>query len=237
MSLYIAVYDVHLVDRKQFERLLSRISDKRTNADEILYADSFGSEKALLTTPMKYDLFLIDAGLESLRVASDLRMAGILCPIVLYASISEICSLPLVKTMSKPIIEHDLLPVLDWAFSEKSKKTPRIELREEKNTYYVTKDEIQYISANDRFLDVFLTHKRHAHFIGKMSDYSSLLENNPEFLQLSKETLVNMNFIKVQLGRSFQLKNDTILSFPFLAQWRINSCYRQYRKNHSKLSQ
>ena len=61
MTVYIAICDNNIADRKQLERLLEREKDKRlSDSLDVLYIDSFGSEEALMATPVKYDIFFID---------------------------------------------------------------------------------------------------------------------------------------------------------------------------------
>ncbi len=59
MTIYLAICDNNIADRKQLERLLEREKDRRLRENnDVLYIDSFGSEEALLATPVKYDIFL-----------------------------------------------------------------------------------------------------------------------------------------------------------------------------------
>ena len=58
--MHIALCDDNVADRKQFERLVKRESDRRAADEGILFADSFGNSESLLTNPMQYDVFYID---------------------------------------------------------------------------------------------------------------------------------------------------------------------------------
>ena len=58
--MHIALCDDNVADRKQFERLVKRESDRRAADEGILFADSFGNSESLLTNPMQYDGFYID---------------------------------------------------------------------------------------------------------------------------------------------------------------------------------
>ena len=90
MTAYIAICSDNVADRKHLERLLEREKDARlAKSRDVLYIDSFGSEEALLTTPIKYDIFLLDlsSGDEaSLIVTEKLRSRGIAAPVVLFSS-------------------------------------------------------------------------------------------------------------------------------------------------------
>lgn len=57
--MHIALCDDNVADRKQFERLTKRESDRRAARDGILYVDSFGNAEALLHNPMQYDVFML----------------------------------------------------------------------------------------------------------------------------------------------------------------------------------
>ena len=87
--MHIAVCDDNIADRKQTERLLDRESAERINKSGNLFVDSFGNVNALLTAPMKYDLFFIDMTASSpngMETAVKLRTIGVTSPIVLLIS-------------------------------------------------------------------------------------------------------------------------------------------------------
>ena len=88
--MHIALCDDNVADRKQFERLMKRESDRRAATDGILYVDSFGSPEALLTNPMQYDVFYIDLchteGTSGADVVSALLKKGVNAPMVLCCS-------------------------------------------------------------------------------------------------------------------------------------------------------
>ena len=90
MAVYIALCDDNIADRKHLERLLGREHDKRNAAGCPLYIDSFGSKEALLRTPNRYDLFLLDLtrekGADGLSTAREIRLLGIDAEIVLICS-------------------------------------------------------------------------------------------------------------------------------------------------------
>ena len=87
MTAYIAICGDNAADRKHLER---REKDSRlATSYDVLYIDSFGSEEALLATPIKYDIFLVDLaeGSDSaLNVAIKLRSRGIDAPVALFSS-------------------------------------------------------------------------------------------------------------------------------------------------------
>ena len=90
MTIYVAICDNNIADRKQTERLLEREKDKRLHdCGDVLYIDSFGSEEALMATPIRYDIFFIDvteSSANGMDVAKRLRLKGIIAPIVLCQS-------------------------------------------------------------------------------------------------------------------------------------------------------
>jgi len=74
--MHLAVCDDHIADRKQMERLLGRESDRRISTTGVLYVDSYGSERSILTTPMIYDAIFMDMtedGCDAIRLANQLR--------------------------------------------------------------------------------------------------------------------------------------------------------------------
>lgn len=238
MGTYIAVCDDNMADRKQLERLLGRESDARLHDTGVLYIDSFGSEEAVLKTPMKYDLFFVDFCLgtrDGMDVAATLRSKGVLCPIVLCSSKinyqEKYGNVSGYFYMEKPIQKQALSALLDYAISEKQDRSTFIELRDEraKSTYFVTADEILYATEDARQVRVTLTNERIAQFYGALENLNVELYNYPNFITLGHHTIVNMDYIKKRIGRAFEMTDGEILSFSFFDQKHVLELYTRYR--------
>ena len=88
--MHIALCDDNVADRKQFERLVKRESDRRAATDGTLFVDSFGNADSLLTNPMQYDVFYIDMcktpNITGADVVKSLKDKGVNAPIVMCCS-------------------------------------------------------------------------------------------------------------------------------------------------------
>lgn len=131
MAVYIALCDDNIADRKHLERLLGREHDKR-NAEGIpLYIDSFGSKEALLRTPNRYDLFLLDLthakGADGLSAAREIRLLGIDAEIVLICSTvnyrERAGSEDDFLFRDQPITQNDISELISLAIARARKKT------------------------------------------------------------------------------------------------------------------
>ncbi len=240
MGTYIAVCDDNMADRKQMERLLGRESDIRLNDTGVLYIDSYGSEDALLKTPMKYDMFFIDlteGTRDGMDVATTLRSDGVLCPIVLCSSKinypEKYGNTSGYLYMNKPILKQELSDMIDYAIEEKKKRAPLIELRDDytKTTYFVTADEIIYLKEESHQVHAIMTNGRSALFYGTLDIPRTFLRPYPFFLSLGFHILLNMNYIKRRSGRSFEMINGERLPFSIFEQKRILNAYIDYKKD------
>lgn len=175
--MHVAVCDDNVADRKQMERLLGRESDRRAKLTEGLYIDSYGNEKALLANPMQYDIFYIDMcktpDTDGAQVARLLRKAGVRVPIYMCCSDLDYREQELpedVFFLDKPIRPDMLITSLDHAYEIKQNAVPLIELREEKQTLYVTVDDIMYGITKDKHILIHLAD-------GGIANIASSVEN------------------------------------------------------------
>lgn len=240
MDTYIAVCDDNMGDRKQMERLLGRESDARLNATGILYIDSFGSEDALLKTPMKYDLFFIDlcnGTRDGMDAAATLRAEGVVSPIVLCSSKinypGKYGNVAGYHYMDKPIRKQELSDMIDFSIREKLKRAPLIELRDEqtKSTYFVTSNEILYTKSSGRSILTALTNDRNVYSYGTMDSLRIALCQYANFLNIGNHTIINMDYIKKRSGRTFEMMDGTVFSFHLFEQKRIMNAFLKYRQN------
>ena len=202
--MHVAVCDDNVADRKQMERLLHRESDKRLKeTGEGLFIDSYGNEKAVLAHPMLYDIFYIDMcktpGTTGTEVAKSLISLGVVVPI--YMCISDINyrsdDLPKqVKFLDKAIKASELSASLDDAKAFKDASVPRIELREEKDTVYVTEEDILYGIQEGRYVDVTLRDGRTIRIRDSVINLFGQLEHYESFFVPAKHILLNGRYIK-----------------------------------------
>lgn len=227
-TLYIALCDTNFADRKQMERLLERESDKRLNSC-VFYMDTYGSRDALLNNPRVYDAYFLDMPDEEYSaydLAKEIQEKGILSPIIFcissldYRSCGEL--LPNSVFIQKPIVVSELSLILDEIIIQKQEQyIPTVELRNSKEVFYLTENEIVYCEGQpgSRKLKLHLAD-------GTIKEAEAFIENFFTELQIfdtfffsNKNTIVNARYInKVDLFR-LTLQNGEAL--------RLNPAYRK----------
>ena len=215
--MHIAICDDNVADRHQMERLMKRESDKRSTTTGILYIDSFGNGSALLANPMRYDAYYIDVcktdGITGIDIVNKLLQAGTQAPIILCCSELNYRehSLPEhVRFLDKPIKVEELSATLDYALECKSKAVPQIELREDKETYYLTEPEILHAVEDGLYIIVTLTDGRRIRVMTDIANFFDQLENFPTFLSPSAKTIINGRYIQTLEHRKATMTDGTV---------------------------
>ena len=224
MTAYIAICDNNIADRKQLERLLEREKDRRLREDcDVLYIDSFGSEDALMSTPIRYDLFFIDMsedGSDGMNIAEKLRLRGINAPIVLCGpavSYSSYVNTPediifIEKPLNQGQVSHLAGVALEWV----SKKTPLIEVRCQSDTRFIKYEELVRAIPLEKFLTRLCI--SNGEFIDMTDSLGSLAKQCGTygcFIKCKKD-LVNIYHIASATDNGFRLTNgDTVKYSPF----------------------
>lgn len=201
--MHVAVCDDNVADRKQMERLLGRESDRRARLTEGLYIDSYGNEKALLANPMQYDIFYIDMcrteGTDGAGVANALCAAGVRVPIYMCCSEIDYREKQLPENvfyLNKPIKPDMLVTSLDKAYEIKQNAVPLIELREEKQTHYVTEADIMYGIAENRHVNIYLANGYIAKVVSSVENLFDQWAHYDTFLMPSLKVILNGRFIE-----------------------------------------
>ncbi len=234
--MHVAVCDDNIADRKQTERLLGRESDRRAKITEGLFVDSYGNEQALLTKPLQYDIFYIDmcqdAETHGQQIALKLIAAGVHAPIYMCCSKVDYRKQSFPENvffLDKPLRPDDFIASLDYAEKVKSEAVSRIELRDEKETFYVTEDRILYAVEKGNRMIVTLTDGRTVKLVTNISNLFDQWKSFHRFLAPNGKTLVNARYVvkvgllQVQMtdGRSFLLQGVSRRSFgDILNQYR-----------------
>jgi len=229
--MHVAVCDDNIADRKQTERLLGRESDRRAKITEGLFVDSYGNEQALLTKPMQYDIFYMDmcqTGEDHGRqIALKLIAAGVQAPIYMCCSKVDYRKQDFPENvffLDKPLRVEDLIASLDYAEKVKSEAVSRIELRDEKETFYVTENMILYAVEKGNRMIVTLTDGRTVKLVTNISNLFDQWKSFHSFLAPNGKTLVNARYVtkvgllQIQMtdGRSFLLQGVGRGSFESL---------------------
>lgn len=201
--MHIAICDDNMADRHQLERLLKRESDRRSSTTGILYADSFGNTQALLHNPMQYDVFYIDvcaAGETAGRkIVDELTALGVHAPIVMCCSTvnyREQAFPENILFLDKPIRVEELSASIDHALQIKQQAPSMIELREDKDTLYVTEKEIVYAVEEARHVTVTLTDGRQIAANTTAENLFAQIEQHPMFFAPTAKVIVNARYIE-----------------------------------------
>ncbi|MBQ7776587.1 MAG: hypothetical protein IJ379_11770 [Lachnospiraceae bacterium] len=223
--MHVAVCDDNIADRKQMERLLGRESDRRAKLTEGLYIDSYGNEKALLANPMQYDIFYIDMckteGIDGAQVATRLRDSGVRVPIYMCCSDMDYRKMDLPEDtffLDKPIKPDMLIASLDQAYEVKQNAVPLIELREEKETLYVTEADIMYGVAEGKHVAVHLADGRIVKEASSVENLFDQWAHYETFLMPSFKYLLNGRYIESVGLLQLTMKDGT--KFPIHGIWR-----------------
>lgn len=200
--MHVAVCDDNIADRKQTERLLSRESDRRAKITEGLFVDSYGNEPALLNNPMQYDIFYIDMcktdGTDGTQTARKLCQAGVQVPIYLCCSQIDYRKFDLPQNiffLDKPLKIEDLRTSLDHAQEVKSKAVSLIELRDTKETYYVTEPDILYATQKRHNMLVQLSNGQIITIATQIDNLYAQWQNYKCFVLPNRKTIINAKHI------------------------------------------
>ncbi len=236
MSLFIAILDDEPADRKQSERLLSRERDVRVKNNEVIYFDTYGSKEAILPYCTRYDLFLIDIShstQDGMMVAVDLVHQGASGQMVLASSSIDYKAKYGEHEdfifIEKPLYQRHFTELVDIAYKHKEKQPPRLELRWEKETIYVTLDEIIYLKEEDYYTIVALTGDRSFHMsdgIDKIS-YSLPAKN---FVYTDRRTVINMSHVASRNKNCFRMTDGAEIRFSIFNKSSIIKAWEEFAR-------
>ena len=223
MAIYIAVCDDNIADRKQTERLLEREKDERLKNDgDVLYIESFGSSTALMTTPVKYDLFLIDITIgeeNGMEIAKKLRNMGIIAPIVLLTSAIKYKSYgnnpPDIIHINKPIIKGQIAHLIDVAKDWSLNKPRLLEIRGKKETVFLPHKDLVRAADKGNCVEVFTSDGRYIEVASTMKMFMETV-NGYSCFTFCKNDIINIHHVKSINQNSLLLDNGEQFEFsPF----------------------
>ena len=212
------------------------IADRRAQISEGLFVDSYGNEQSLLTKPMQYDIIYIDmcgTGEDhGLQIAQKLVTAGVHAPIYMCCSKVDYRKQDFPENvffLDKPLRVEDLISSLDYAEKIKSEAVSRIELRDDKETFYVTADMILYAIEKGNRMLVTLTEGRTVKLTTNIANLFDQWKHFHTFLAPNAKTIINAHYVtktgllQIQMtdGRRFLLQGISRRAFQdILDQYR-----------------
>lgn len=242
LAMHIAICDDNMGDRKQLERLLNRESDARANDTGIFYIDSYGNAQAVMTSPMLYDAFFIDmvtSDADGTHLAKRLLKAGVTAPIVLCISsvnyretfaADESCSN--IFYLDKPIKKAELSEMLSQCIALKSQRVSTIELRGEKETRYVTEDDIVYAKLDGNYIFVYLKDGSTIKIVSTLENFYSQLSSFSHYAPLTMKSIVNVTYIQKLSPFGATMIDGTVLHISPLFSRSIKKCVRERTAQH-----
>lgn len=241
MTIYIAICDNNIADRKQLERLLSREKDARLAKNyDVLYIDSYGSEEALMSTPIKYDIFFVDmteGASNGMEIAKKLRQRGVGAPIVLCESTinySSYVNAPEdIIYIEKPVNAGQVSHLTDVAFEWSKKKPPLIEVRCQSTTRFIRYDELVMATPVDKFVTRLAL--SNGEYVDMADSISSLYKQCASFRCFIKcrKNLVNITHIRNAEDNGFILSNGDTVTYSVFQRKKILNIMAQNMKNLS----
>ncbi|MCR5301833.1 MAG: hypothetical protein K6E49_05285 [Lachnospiraceae bacterium] len=240
MTIYLAICDNNVADRKQLERLLEREKDKRLSQNyDVLYIDSFGSEEALTTTPVKYDIFFIDiteGASNGMEIAKKLRHRGIIAPIVLCESTinytSYVNAPEEIIFIEKPLSPGQVSHLVDVAMEWAKRKTPLLEIRCQKDTHFIKHDELVRAYPLDKFYTrLCLADGGYLEMTDSVNALARQCQLYNCFIRCKKD-IVNIHHIQSATGNGFRLSNGDTVTYSFFQK---NAIISVMAGNTSKL--
>ena len=239
MTVYIAICDNNIADRKQLERLLEREKDKRLKENlDVMYIDSFGSEEALMATPVKYDIFFIDIteGADNgMEIAKKLRQKGVIAPIVLCESTinynSYVNAPEELIYIEKPIKAGQVSHLVDVAFDWTGRKVPLVEIKCQKETRFIRHDELVRAIPTDKFAArLCLSNGEYLDMTDSIEELARQCSIYGCFIRYRKD-LVNIYHIDHATDKGFRLSNGDIVNYSLRQKDRIISIMADNLKN------
>jgi hypothetical protein len=219
MALYIALCVSDAAERKQLERLFDRENSKRENKDLCLYVDSFGNRNALMKTPNRYNLFIIDmiseSGNSSIEIAEEISALGTNALIVLTKtdrSSEHPDSDRDYIIFNKSLTEEDISNLVDKAYKVSQEKTHLIEIRCNDRTVFVNPDELMYaVPKKTGFgVEIFLNNGRTAEISESLDHFAQDLNLYPEMVKGSN-CCINIHFVRSISHFSVKMSDGTKL--------------------------
>ena len=235
-TMYIALADSNVGDRKQMERLLERESDKRAASTGVLYVETFGSSEALLNSPTVYDAYFLDVtdvGNDSYDIAKAIRDKGILSPVVFCISTIDYRKgrdeLPGSMYIEKPVKVAELSMTLDIILEKKANESvPTIEFRDSKESFYLEAGDIMYMTGDNYNISIYTPDGEVRSANGFIENIWNNLVNFDCFFPVNSKTIVNGDYIKDISGFTVTLKDNTHLKMSIMHRNKIVGVLKDY---------
>lgn len=228
--MHIAICDDNVADRKHLERLLSREYDKRAGTPNVLYVDSYGEKMHFLANPLKYNLIFMDMCAEQGIVEfilEQLDEMGYNAPLVLYSSKIDYTAIPnlprYVIHAKKPYIPDPLPDFLALGDKHILKQTIAIKVHTKSMDRLVPTKNIMYALEENNVCRLYLTDGTSIEINEPLIELRILLEPFKEFERISKNGIVNFQFVSAVTPAALVMQDKRNIKIPILK-------YREYKR-------
>lgn len=251
MTIQAAICDINPADRKQIERLFDKEIEIRSKSEDGLCYESFGSIDALLASPQKFDLFVIDVtdmasnpvADTNVDLAKKLRAMECSSPIALCfmpeIQFPTLDGLDDVKLFQKYLTHDKLGGIIDTAMTYKKNQPEKLEIRGNEGTFYVYENEIMHATTDEIGLKVTFTEGRTLHVLESLTNFAAGFEEKRSFVLSGKNMLINMEHIAGIMGngitdRAFRLSDGSTLPIGVIEFFRIWKLWSEYRASKNR---
>lgn len=236
--MHLAVCDDHVADRKQMERLLGRESDRRISTSGVLYVDSYGSERSILSTPMIYDAIFMDMteeGADAVRIANELRKAGTKIPIIFCCGkvdYRQSTQLPEnILFMEKPIQVAALTDMIEQLLVIVNSRIRKLEFRNMTETFYLEEEELIYARPqDDMHMILHLSNGKQQIAETSFKNFCASLSGCASYIALANNNVVNMSYIQEISLFKLTLTDGTRIRLTFGEAGVLKKSVEEYRK-------
>lgn len=242
--MHLAVCDDHVADRKQMERLLGRESDRRISTSGVLYVDSYGSERSILSTPMIYDAIFMDMteeGADAVRIANELRKAGTKIPIIFCCGkvdYRQSKQLPEnVLFMEKPIQVAALTDMIEQLLDIVNSRIRKLEFRNMTETFYLEEDELLYARPQDnRHMLLHLVNGQQQIAETTFKNLCASLSACDSYIALANDNVVHMGYIQEVSLFKLKLTDGTTIRLTFGEAGVLKKAVEEYKKTAAQFA-
>jgi len=240
MTIYIAVCDDNIADRKHIERLLEREKDARLKVNgDVLYIESFGSSEALLKTPVKYDMFIVDiteSSLHGMEVAKTLRSKGIIAPITLFSSKIDyklFSNEPeQILHLDKPATQGQISHIVDMADNWSRSKPQLIEIHGKLETVFLPHVELVRAVQRSGYTEISTADGKYIEMPVSLKHFKRDLSSFDCFIPC-KKSVVNIHHIVGRDGKVLTLSNNEHYKIPVFSVQRLLAIFIKYVIKHN----
>lgn len=165
-----------------------------------------------------YDSLLLDVlmpGISGIEVAREIRSADEKVEIVFLTSSPEFAvdsyAVRANYYLLKPATEETLYPILDKLLEKLNRHEEALVIRSSQSIYSLPYASIEFLEVNHKILFFHMTGGAVKEVRAKLSDYADLLLTRPEFAQIHRSYIVNLDNMRELTAHEFTTRSGDVL--------------------------